>query len=152
MNVKIIEATQDIERGMNHGKFLLAQLDIEEFTTPSLVNGGLLLPQIGYWEFDPHWLWVLDLQTREGAYFHVGHGSARADLQKHRVWVCPLFEPFLEWLYTQRVADLADLPAVVELPDAPGAFAGYRRPGPDESFEEGAGVNGGPGEERFPCP
>jgi hypothetical protein len=45
--------------------------------------------------------------------------------------VCPLFEPFLEWLYEQDLTDLSTLPRRVELPDAEFSFTGYRRPGPD---------------------
>jgi hypothetical protein len=47
------------------------------------------------------------------------------------VWVCPMFEPFLEWLYTQDTSVLERLPTVVELPEAPAAaaLAGYRRAG-----------------------
>jgi hypothetical protein len=51
------------------------------------------------------------------------------------IWVCPLFEPFLEWLYERyREAgelDLDELPDVVELPGAEFAFHGHRRPGPE---------------------
>jgi len=73
---------------------------------------------------------VLDLQTGEGAILKPG-GDPRADLKKHRVWVCPMFEPFLEWLYARALAiGLDDLPLHVDLPEAPFAFAGYRRPGP----------------------
>lgn len=75
-------------------------------------------------------MWVLDLQTGEGAFFRPG-GYAAADLEKHRVWVCPLFEPFLEWLYRQDLTDLGQLPRLVELPDAEFAMRGYRRAGPD---------------------
>ena len=70
----------------------------------------------------------LRLQTGEGAMFRPG-GSPAADLDKHAVWVCPLFQPFLAWLYEQDLTDLDALPAHVELPDAEFAFAGYRRPG-----------------------
>jgi hypothetical protein len=73
---------------------------------------------------------VLDLETGEGAYFLPG-GNARADLREHRVLVCPMFEPFLEWLYAQDVNDITTLPVVLDLPDAPFALYGYRRPGPE---------------------
>lgn len=129
MKTKIIEATQGAESGPNHGKFMVGRLTREEYETPSALNGAPLFPQIGYWDYDPDWLWVLDLQTREGAYFHVGRGFAVADLDKHKIWVCPMFEPFLEWLYTQDTSILEALPTVVELPEAPAALAGYRRPG-----------------------
>lgn len=61
------------------------------------------------------------------------YGYAAADLDRHRVWVCPMFEPFLGWLYGHFNADTEQwydtLPAVVELPDAPAALQGYRREG-----------------------
>ena len=67
--------------------------------------------------------------------FLPGGGFARADLNKRKIWVCPLFEPFLEWLY-RHVHDKEgdwwqDLPRVVELPDAPFEIYGHRRPGPE---------------------
>jgi hypothetical protein len=79
-------------------------------------------------------VWVLDLQTREGAAFKLG-GSVQADLTKHQIWVCPMYEPFLEWLYQQPpdAVMALDLPAFVDLPDAEFAFSGHRRPGPPEA-------------------
>jgi hypothetical protein len=44
------------------------------------------------------------------------------------IWVCPMFEPFLTWLYKQP--DPFAIPAHVDLPDAPFAMQGYRRSGP----------------------
>ena len=73
---------------------------------------------------------MLDLQTCEGAAFSPG-GLVSADLNKHRVWVCPLYEPFLNWLYKQDTTDLSALPAHVDLPDAEFQMSGYRRPGPE---------------------
>jgi hypothetical protein len=135
VKTKIIEAVQSKAEPGNWGKFLVGEPDIE-FMRKSAVNtefGGSLLTSCGWsWEH----VWVLDLQTGEGAFFKPG-GYAHADLQKHRVWVCSLFEPFLGWLWERyREAgelDLDGLPEVVELPDAPFAFAGYRRPGPEEA-------------------
>lgn len=137
MHTKIIEAGQAKggPESFNWGKFLLGVLDVE-WTHHSVMSpdGGLLLPQCG-WGLDH--LWVLDLQTGEGAYFKPG-GSAKADLDKHRIWVCPMFEPFLEWLYEQpirqkngivTVPQVQALPDFVELPDAPAAMSGYRRKG-----------------------
>lgn len=46
--------------------------------------------------------------------------------EKHKIWVCPLYEPFLEWLYRQDVRDLGKLPDHVTL-EAPAALWGYRR-------------------------
>jgi hypothetical protein len=133
VKTKIIEGVQDLKVPANWGKFLVAEFDTE-FTRQSAVNteySGSLLTSIGWtWQH----VWVLDLQTGEGAFFRPG-GLAHADLQKHRIWVCPLYEPFLEWLYERyREAgelDLDELPDVVELPGAEFAFSGYRRPGPE---------------------
>lgn len=124
MLTKVIEAAHPFPG--NHGKFLLARPD-SEWERRSAVEGGAvpLLHRVGW---GVHHLWVLDLQTGEGACFRPG-GSAKADLDKHRIWVCPLFEPFLVWLYRQDLTDLDALPDLVELPDAPFAFQGYRRDG-----------------------
>jgi len=56
-------------------------------------------------------------------------GVASADLNKHQIWVCPMFEPFLNWLYKQDVSDLDQLPSLVDLGDVPTALFGYRRKG-----------------------
>lgn len=72
---------------------------------------------------------VLDLQTCEGAIFSPG-GYAKNDLNgKHQIWVCPMYEPFLTWLYTQDLSDLDALPSLVDLGDVPTAMRGYRRTG-----------------------
>lgn len=124
MRTHIVEATNGIQ---NWGKFLIGQFT-EEWKHQSIVSPdfGSLLAQRGYTH--EHYL-VLDLQTMEGAVFTVGKGLARADLAKHRIWVCPLYEPFLVWLYQQP--DPMKVPHLVDLPDAPFAFAGHRRPGPE---------------------
>jgi hypothetical protein len=83
---------------------------------------------------NPDAVLVHDLETNEGAFFRPG-GLASADLQKHRIWVCPLFEPFLAWLYLQDLRDLNALPSLVHLPDVPFDFAGYRRAGPTPKGE-----------------
>lgn len=132
MRTKIIEAVQSRGHPGNWGKFLVGEPDLE-FTRQSAVKSefpGSLLTSIGWtWEH----LWVLDLQTGEGAFFKPG-GLAAADLEKHAIWVCPLFCPFLEWLYERyREAgelDLDSLPDLVELPGAEFSFHGHRRPGP----------------------
>jgi hypothetical protein len=115
----------------NWGKFAVCRFEYEEWGRPSQVEAELgvdrsLLRACG-WGRDH--VWVLDMQTGEGAYLRPG-GSASADLMKHQVWVCPMFEPFLVWLYQQDLTDLKALPSLVDLPDAPFAFQGYRRPGP----------------------
>lgn len=75
----------------------------------------------------PRHIWVMDLATGEGAIFQHG-GNARADLSARRIWVCVLFEAFLQWLYRQDLRLLGELPPVVEL-DVPVELSGYRRPG-----------------------
>lgn len=134
MKTKIIEATNGPR---NWGKFMLGRFT-EEWHRDSQVAPGRppdgdgpgwrypLLRSIG-WQLDA--LLVLDLQTGEGVIFTPG-GLASADLEKHRIWVCPLFEPFLAWLYEQDLSDLDRLPDHVDLPDAPFQWRGHRRSGP----------------------
>ena len=96
MKTKIVEATNE---HFNWGKFLVGVPDTE-WERKVEVDGDpgrghdRLLARCGW--SDRH-IWVLDLQTGEGAYF-LPTGMASADIQKHAIWVCPLFEPFLEWL------------------------------------------------------
>lgn len=122
MDTKIIEA----EHHFNWGKFMLGRFTPSEWAYRSTVDNRGLLKGRG-WARD-HTL-VLDLQTGEGAIFALD-GLARADLNdKHRIWVCPMYEPFLEWLYEQDTENLHALPDRVELPAAPGSMFGYRREG-----------------------
>jgi hypothetical protein len=124
MITKIIEVTNN---NFNWGKFLVARPDTEwkRMSAIDLLTDRPLLDLVG-WTMDH--LWVLDLQTGEGGYFRPG-GRAKADLNKHKIWVCPMFEPFLEWLYAQQLGDLSKLPDMVNLPDAEPALHGYRREG-----------------------
>lgn len=125
MITTIIEATS--QNDFNWGKFLLAQMT-GEWVRKSVVSGSKrsLLSEIGV---APEQLWVLDLQTGEGALFRPRPGGdARYDLNRHRIWVCPLFEPFLVWLYQQKWSPLEDLPTCIKL-EAEEAFSGYRREG-----------------------
>jgi len=121
----------------NWGKFMLGRFDREEWARESNLPDAdvratfthgkwSLLRQRGW---TPAHVLVLDLETGEGGVFFPG-GSAKADLDKHRIWVCPMYEPFLEWLYGQDLNDLSALPGHVDLPNAPFAMAGYRREGP----------------------
>ena len=121
MKIKLVEVTNG---NRNWGKFLLGAFDTE-WEYKSAIDGNSIIGGRG-WTRDH--LLVLDLQTGEGAMFRLG-GLAKADLDKHRVWVCPMYEPFLTWLYKQP--DPFEIPAHVDLPDAEFAMAGYRRPGPD---------------------
>jgi hypothetical protein len=122
MKTKFIEA----KGVLNWGKFAVCRFEPEEWNRRSKIDPGRQLLDSQGWD-DDH-LWVLDLATGEGAYFSP-RGLASADLDKHRIWVCPLFEPFLEWLYKQKVADLDALPDFIELPNAEASLQGYRRPG-----------------------
>jgi hypothetical protein len=132
-----VEATQGVRGGFNHGKFAVGLFEPEEAERRSALERELgvdvrLLGRCGWAE--GHVL-VIDLQTGEGAMFLPG-GSPRADLDKHRVWVCPMFEPFLGWLYDHIAREEGPdsewfdaLPDLVEIPDAPASMQGYRREG-----------------------
>lgn len=124
MITKFIEATNEEK---NWGKFMVARFTREEWSQTSVVNGGSVIAGRGW---SPDHILVFDLQTGEGALFRQG-GLAKADLSKHKIWVCPLFESFLTWLYKQDVSDLEKLPSLVNfsLEEAPFEMAGYRRSG-----------------------
>lgn len=126
MQVKFIEVTNGPR---NWGKFAVCEFTEEEWWERSAVEPSVpLVPSRG-WTRD-HYL-VLDLQTGEGAMFKHG-GYAKHDLNKHAIWVCPMFEPFLVWLYKQPFIRLEELPAHVDLPDAEFMMSGHRRPGPKD--------------------
>lgn len=113
----------------NWGKFMVGVFDATDITRPSLVDTESRRPLLQLIGFSPSatTVMVMDLQTSEGALFKLG-GSAGADLNKHRVWVCPMFEPFLAWLYANW-RGIENLPPFIDLPDAPFSMTGYRRPG-----------------------
>lgn len=132
MKTKIIEVTQSLYHGFNWGKILVGSFDHDEWTRRSDMPYVSSQPLIGSQGWSPDHLLFLDLATGEGAIFRPG-GYAKADLDKHRIWVCPMFEPFLDWAYTNLTppVDLGQLPDLVELPAAPASTTGYRRSGPD---------------------
>ena len=119
MQTHFIEVTNN---DMNWGKFLLFRFD-NEWQYKSAFTGISLLREVG-WNRDN--IVVLDLQTGEAARFVPG-GLVSADMKRHAIWVCPMYQPFLEWLYEQDVSDLSKLPASLNLPNAEFAMAGYRR-------------------------
>jgi hypothetical protein len=121
MDTKIIET----EGAGNWGKFMVARFTWERGYVSALPAAEGAQP-LARWA--PNILLVLDLATGEGALFQPG-GLPAADLDKHQVWVCPMFGGFLEWLYRQDLTDLAALPPLVHLPDNQFSFAGYRRHG-----------------------
>ena len=126
-------------RGNELGKVMVARFTESEWQRRSEVGGQSMLAERG-WTKDN--LLVLDLQTGEGAVFKPG-GYAKGEPDKHAVWVCPLFEPFLGWLYAQDWADIEKLPALVKIKSPVSALYGYRRPGPGATEE-----TGGAGEAR----
>lgn len=129
MLTMIVEATNRGGGGINWGKFLVGLFTADEWGRKAAMYRGApgptLLHAIGW---SREHIMVHDLQTGEGAIFRHG-GFAAADLDKHRIWVCPLFEPFLVWLYKQPLETLSQLPPLVNLDDAPSAMQGYRREG-----------------------
>jgi hypothetical protein len=131
METKFVEAGHG-ERPGNWGKFLVARFDAAEWTEPARYPGCDYPCLIASQSWAEDMVWVMDLATQEGAGFMPG-GLAEADLQRHQIRVCPLFEPFLVWLY-EFVAEHAetwwqDLPRTLDLPDADFVLFGYRRPG-----------------------
>lgn len=134
MHTKLIEVTNG--ESANWGKFLIGQFSDMEWVQRS----ALPMPTAREGEWPPSIIssqgWterhvlVLDLATGEGALF-APWGLATADLnQKHQIWVCPMFEPFLTWLYAftrERTGWFEDLPKHIDLPDAPFAMSGHRR-------------------------
>ncbi len=127
MDLHVVEATN----GFNWGKFAVSRFGPTEWAWRSSIDTESTRPLLAQRGWSRDHLWVFDLQTGEAALFRPG-GNAHADLNNHRIWVCPMFEPFLAWLWRQDLDDLTKLPNLVTL-DAPAEFAGYRRPGPPEA-------------------
>lgn len=122
MITKFIEATDATE--FNWGKFAVCRFTDEEWARRSEIGGRRMLNERGW---GPEHLLVLDLQTGEGSIF-LPRGYARVDLnEKHKIWVCPMFEPFLTWLYKQDLSDLDKLPTVVNLGAVATSMQGHRR-------------------------
>lgn len=128
MKTILIEANGN---GGNWGKFLVARFTNEwdHVSAIERESRGLVLPLLCAVGWGKDALLVLDLQTGEGSIFRPG-GCAKADLNKHKIWVCPLFEPFLTWLYRQDLTDIETLPRVIELEHGL-ELSGYRRSGPE---------------------
>lgn len=131
MTTQFVEVTNEF----NWGKFMVAQFVGFDWKKASVVGdqdpaAPSLLQQCGW--TDKHVL-VVDLQTGEGIIVlprkgRGAHKPASYDLNhKHQVWVCPMFEPFLNWLYEQDLTE--PLPTLVKFSEteAPSALYGYRR-------------------------
>ena len=133
MDFHAIEATQAVVGGGNWGKFGIARFTDAEWALRSAMPGAERSRVIAGRGWSRQAVWVMDLETGEAAMFWPG-GNPRMDLQKKQIWVCPLYEPFLEWLYghvQEHQAQWWDaLPVLVELPEAPFEIHGYRRSGP----------------------
>lgn len=101
--------------GLAWGKFMVGQFDPYDWATTSEVDRGKGLLRGRGWGPEHHL--VLDLQTGQGAVFAVQAGGvAEADVNKARIWVCPLFRPFLRWLYDETPGRSLDgMPRVVTL-------------------------------------
>jgi hypothetical protein len=138
----LMEAGNDF----NHGKFMLCQLEVKELAAHSALPGyedKLFFQLGGSRKFNGRNFFVIDMQTGEGAAFSLrphsdtptgAAGAAKFELNKHKIWVCPMFEPFLCWLFAQDIAvgtDITKLPRYVHL-DAEASMLGYRRSGPDD--------------------
>jgi hypothetical protein len=121
MKTQFLEASGS----MNHGRFLILEFEPSDWDVESKVSSGSVLASAGFWTWRPLFA-LIDLVTCEGALFD-GRGVARHDLDSRRIWVCPMYEPTLEWLYRQKPVALP-LPGVVEL-DVPGELYGHRRDG-----------------------
>lgn len=122
----------------NWGKFVLLRHSPEDLhrrsALPGQENASLLYGR----KWDAEGTFITDLQTGEGCVFYLDGGAdeqSRLLNNKHQVWVCPMFEPFVRWLadthpeLARGGGDITSLPSVVELPLAPTSMAGYRREG-----------------------
>lgn len=128
MKTKIIEVTSPSK--FNFGKFLIGDLG-ELWPVISEVDAPRPVMRVCGWS--KFHLLIVDLQTGEGFIRRMG-GIPSADLNKHKVWVCPMYEPFLCWLDQQDLSDIEKLPSHVELPQELAgpheAMSGFRRGGP----------------------
>jgi len=124
MKTRFVEVTND---NRNWGKFLLGEFTSDEMAYRSKIDELRLVASRGW---TPQHILVFDLQTGEGGWFRLG-GFAKYDLQKHRIWVCPMFEPFLTYLYEwfKEGKNPFEVPELIDIPDAPFEMSGYRRPG-----------------------
>lgn len=128
MNTVFIEATEATH--FNWGKFMVARFTPEEWVRREQLEGSRGAPMLTGRGWSPAHLLVVDLQTGEGAIFAARPGGdAKYDLDERRIWVCPMFEPFLGWLYRQDLSELDKLPRTVNLGAVETALDGYRREG-----------------------
>src|SRR4030095_16020542 len=129
MDTRFVEVTNGTN---NWGKFAVCRFTAEEWRYRSAIDPEH--PLISGRGWTPAHVLVLDLQTGEGAVFAPWGLAAGALNEKHKSWVWPLFEPFLNWLYARHQAGgtFETLPVHVDLPNAPFAMRGSRREGKAE--------------------
>lgn len=121
----------EVTNGFNWGKFLVAEFDPDEWSRRAILDAAEQLPLVAGRGWGREHIFVMDLQTGEGALFRHG-GSASHDVQnRHNIWRCPMFVPFLTWLYTQPVDKLMELPQLIHLTEdeAPSSMLGKRGDG-----------------------
>jgi hypothetical protein len=94
---KIIEVSDQA----NWGKMLVQEFDEAELARKSSVGdgetvlGATAARRSTFATGDPRDLrLVIDLQTHEGALFDLTTCAPERDLDRHQIWVCPLFLPF----------------------------------------------------------
>lgn len=135
MKSKIIEATQTSE--VNWGKFLVQEFDEEWGRRSALPGNDLDMPVLAQRGWAPYHILVTDLETGEGAMFSKRDPMPLYSLaEKHQIWVCPLFEPFLLWLCNQDFESVEELPEFVSLDTSFEALSGYRRGRRDSQSNE----------------
>ena len=128
MDTRFIEASN----GVNYGKFMVARFDMEETlrktAMPEAVGTESFFSYAGLRRMTPERTLVMDLQTGEGAEFSLRGGrqeAAWALRERHpKLWVCPLFPPFLGWLFDfvqtqpdprRHELDLESIPNFIDL-------------------------------------
>jgi hypothetical protein len=126
----------EVTNKANWAKLQLLQWEPSDLARPSLVQKGKVLlnaVQVRRGDAaDPLTaVFVRDLQTQEGCEFYPSpEADCKTQLDMHRVWVCPLFYPFVSWLFANYQGDVTSLPDLVELADSKKQeYQGYRRPG-----------------------
>ncbi len=112
----ITDATNEGDGGIKGGTFLVARFDEQEWRHVSEFDRAPLLRGRGG---APDHVLVVDPQTGEGAIFGPG-GVAPADLNKDRIWGCPLSSRS-SLGSTRSLDDLGSLQRLVRL-QAPSAY------------------------------
>lgn len=116
-----------------YGKFLVCRMTPVELATPTAMpEARLLVPDAapspplltygGRRRFNSHSTLVVDLQRGTAAAWPL-QGVAEAYKAEHlqNLPVCPMYMPFIEWLYRDArwamgAGDITDIPAYIELP------------------------------------